>query len=156
MNILGIVKEDFLQYKKPSMFIIFPKCTMKCEKDCGEKCCQNRSLLNQPLITISKEIIINDYLKDTITKAVVFGGMEPLDSFSEIIEFIDAFRKVCNDDIVIYSGYYESEIQQKITELKKYQNIILKVGRYIPHSSPVQDPLLGITLASNNQYAIRL
>lgn len=39
MKIKGIVFEDFLNYKKPSLFIIFPYCSFKCDKDCGLKVC---------------------------------------------------------------------------------------------------------------------
>lgn len=34
--------------------------------------------------------------------------------------------------------------------------IIIKFGRYVPGSVPIQDPVLGVTLASSNQYAERL
>ena len=32
-----IVPTDFLNYKKPSMYIAFPFCSFKCEKECGIK-----------------------------------------------------------------------------------------------------------------------
>lgn len=35
MIVKEIIIEDFLQYKKPVMFILMPKCTFKCEKECG-------------------------------------------------------------------------------------------------------------------------
>ena len=37
MRIKFLVDEDFVNYKKPSMFIGFPSCTWKCEKECGQK-----------------------------------------------------------------------------------------------------------------------
>ena len=40
MRIKFLVDEDFVNYKKPSMFIGFPNCTWKCEKECGQKMCQ--------------------------------------------------------------------------------------------------------------------
>ena len=44
MKIKGIIAEDFVNYKKPSMFIGFPTCTWKCEKECGIEMCQNKGL----------------------------------------------------------------------------------------------------------------
>jgi len=45
MIIKDIVMEDFVNYKKPSMFIITSTCTFKCEKECGKKICQNSSIV---------------------------------------------------------------------------------------------------------------
>ena len=39
MLIKGIIDEDFLNYKKPSMVIAFPHCSFKCEKELGKKVC---------------------------------------------------------------------------------------------------------------------
>lgn len=33
MNIKFLIDEDFLNYKKASMFIGFPNCSLKCDKD---------------------------------------------------------------------------------------------------------------------------
>jgi len=35
MKIVNLIDEDFCQYKKPSMFIGMPKCSFKCDKECG-------------------------------------------------------------------------------------------------------------------------
>ena len=37
IKIRGINFEDFINYKKPSIFIAFPFCSFKCEKDCGKQ-----------------------------------------------------------------------------------------------------------------------
>ena len=37
--------------------------------------------------------------------------------------------------------------------LKKYKNIIIKFGRYIPNRPKKYDNILGIDLVSDNQYA---
>jgi hypothetical protein len=39
MVIKGIVDEDFVNYKKPSMFIIMPYCDFKCDKEAGCSIC---------------------------------------------------------------------------------------------------------------------
>ena len=55
MIIKGIISEDFVNYKKPSLVIEFPYCDFKCEKECGELVCQNNTLVRLPDIEISIE-----------------------------------------------------------------------------------------------------
>ena len=80
-----------------------------------------------------------------------------MDSWDDMVSLIDEFRKYTEDDIVVYTGYTIDEICKRTYWLgNKYQNIILKVGRFIPDQSPHYDDVLGINLASNNQYAVRI
>ena len=58
-----------------------------------------------------------------------------------------------SDTIVIYTGYYPSEIGDKLKKLFKFKNIIIKFGRFIPNDTPRHDNILGVTLASSNQFA---
>lgn len=153
MIIKGLMDENFQDYKLPSMYIAFPSCTFKCEKDCGKFICANRALAEEPGIEVSAEQLVERYLKNPITHAVVLGGLEPFDSFDFVLEFIDSLRRECEDDVVIYSGYKEEEIQDKIKELLRYKNIIVKFGRFIPDDEPIFDKILEVTLASKNQYA---
>lgn len=153
MIVKQVKDEDFVNYKKPSMFIGFPTCTFKCEKECGEHCCQNSALAQANGIEVSINSLIERYINNPITKAVVCGGLEPFDSWEDLQSFIWNFRYWCSDDIVIYTGYKEEEIQDKLNWLKSYGSIIVKFGRYIPNQESHYDELLGIKLASNNQYA---
>lgn len=156
MKIKGIVFEDFLNYKKPSLFIIFPYCNFKCDKDCGLKVCQNSSLAKEKEIEYSIDKIVNNYIKNDITKAIVCGGLEPMDSFDDLKELVSALRVKTNDDIVIYTGYREEEIEDKANDLKQFANIIIKFGRYIPNDKEYYNDILGINLASRNQYARKI
>ena len=88
MIIKQLVDEDFVNYKKPSMFIAFPSCTFKCEKECGQKMCQNSSLVKSPNLNISISSLVERYMNNPITKAVVCGGLEPFDSWEELKCFI--------------------------------------------------------------------
>jgi hypothetical protein len=153
MNIVQLIDEDFVNYKKASMVIGFPKCTFKCDKECGQKVCQNSELANSKTIDISIEKLVNRYIENEITNSVVLQGLEPFDSFDDLLDFIDVFRNHTNDDIVIYTGYNEDEIEEKIKYLQEYKNIIVKFGRFIPDKESKYDELLGINLASPNQYA---
>lgn len=156
MKVKGIVFEDFLNYKKPSLFIIFPYCNFKCDKDCGLKVCQNSSLAKEKEIEYSIDKIVNNYIENDITKAIVCGGLEPMDSFDDLKGLVGALRIKTNDDIVIYTGYREEEIEDKANDLKQFANIIIKFGRYIPNDKEYYNDILGINLASRNQYAKKI
>ena len=58
MVIKQLLDEDFVNYKKPSMFIGFPSCTWKCDRECGKKVCQNGTLATTPNIEIGVDTII--------------------------------------------------------------------------------------------------
>ena len=153
MKLLGIIEEDFVNYKKSAMTLEFPHCTFKCNKGHKKPVCQNYHLRNSETLDIDSKVIINKYLKNPITEAIVMQGLEPFDSFDDLMKFIDDFRQVCQDDIVIYSGYNEDEIKFELECLKTYDNIIVKFGRYLPNSKPTFDSILEVTLQSSNQYA---
>ena len=152
MKIKGLITEDFVNYKKASMTIIFPYCTFKC----GEDYCQNSPLTKSPIIDISINDLVNRYNNNPITEAVVMQGLEPFDSWSDLKEFVKKLREYNNDDIVIYTGYNKDEVIKYIKELSVYPNIIVKFGRYIPNQEKHYDDVLGVYLASNNQYAERI
>lgn len=158
MLIKNIIDEDFTNYKKCSMFVGFPSCTFKCEKEPGGICgmCQNAELIKAESIECSTESIVSRYLNNPISHAIVCGGLEPFDSFQDLLELVKTFRNRSEDDIVIYTGYYANEISDKLLKLSEFQNIIIKFGRFIPNQEKHFDEILGIYLASDNQYAERL
>jgi hypothetical protein len=156
MKIIDLIDEDFINYKKPSLFLALPFCTFKCEKECGIQCCQNSSLAKQPIIEIPTEKLVQRYLENPISESVVMGGMEPLDSFEDVIEFVSVLRRHAEDPIILYTGYYKSEIEDKIVQLQKFPNIIVKFGRFKPNEPHHIDPILGVELASTNQYAEKI
>ena len=86
----------------------------------------------------------------------MFGGLEPLDQLQELLNLIGMFRCYTNDDIVIYTGYTEEEIKEQVGLLSQYTNIIIKFGRFVPDQESHYDNVLGIKLASPNQYARKI
>lgn len=76
-----------------------------------------------------------------------------MDSWEDLQTFVMNFRYYTPDDIVIYTGYMEEEIKDKVKWLSLYENIIIKFGRYIPNQEHHFDELLGVELVSPNQYA---
>ena len=109
MLIKGIVDEDFINYKLPSMYIATAACSFKCDKEYGTKICQNSVLAQQPSHIIDNQLIVDRYLKNDITKAIVFGGLEPFDLCWDLVVLIGLFRSSTKDDIVIYTGYTKEE-----------------------------------------------
>lgn len=154
MVIKTLVDEDIVNFKKMSMFIGFPYCDWKCERECGQSVCQNSELANAKNITVDIDELIARYLNNPLTNAVVCGGLEPIDTWGYLKEFITKFREKSSDDIVIYTGYYESEIKRKLDQLKKIKGgrLIIKFGRFIPGRESYFSEILGVTLASDNQY----
>lgn len=164
MQVKGIIDEDFVNYKKPSMVIMCPTCSFKCDKECGEQVCQNSALATSPDIQIDNFSIVDRYLKNPITKAIVFSGLEPFDSFEDMYSIIYALRqRNCTDDVVIYTGYNLNEISAMkradgvccIDSLVLLRPLVVKYGRYKPDREIRYDEILGVNLASDNQFAIR-
>ena len=158
MIIKELKDEDFVNYKKPSMFIGFPTCSFKCCKEGNFpiEVCQNCNLMKSNNINIDAKQIVYRYLSNPITSAIVFGGMEPMDSWNDLSDLVDNLRQKTDDDIVIYTGFYKSEIEEKINYLKQYKNIIIKFGRYKQGNYKHYDDVLGVWLASDNQKAERI
>lgn len=156
MKLKGIITEDFINYKLPSLFLISSTCNWKCCIEQGRdiSLCQNSPLAQQKTLDISPKKIYNMYITNPITEAIVIGGLEPIDQIDEVIEIIDYFRKNGEfSPFVIYTGYYPNEIPNALNRLKNYNHIIIKFGRFIPNSPHRYDNVLGVELASNNQYA---
>jgi len=161
IKLRGVVAEDFCNYKVPAMFLITSYCDFKCCHEGGfsETVCQNEPLIRDTEVKeFSIDTIIKAYINNPITKAIVFGGMEPMKQFAEVKEFIHSLRFMYNnfDPVVIYTGYYPEEIADKLAILSKFDNIIMKFGRYKPGDEPHYDDVLGIYLVSDNQFAEQL
>ena len=155
MKIKYIKDEDFVNYKKSSMVIGLGTCDWKCCRDANIPItvCQNCDLALQKDIDMNIEKIYNRYKQNNITNSIVIGGLEPFTQFNDVLNLITYFRtNNCNDDIVIYTGYYEYELQSQIEQLSKYNNIIIKFGRFKPNEQLHYDDILGVNLISNNQY----
>lgn len=160
MKIKTIVDEDFVNYGTPSMFVGTSTCGGKCCIEAGVpiSTCQNDSWRSCSVMDIDDDVIIRRYLQNYITSAIVFGGLEPFEQYDEVLSFITKLRNhyLCNDTVVIYTGYNENEIHDEVAELSMLQNIVIKFGRFVPNASKRFDTVLGVWLASDNQYAVRI
>lgn len=168
MKIRGITDECFSDYKYPTFYIVFPYCSFKCDKENGCKLCQNSQLINEPIIHINAGELIARYQRNPITKGIVLGGLEPFDSEDDLMEFLIYARSVSKitDPIIIYTGYTKEELEagqwgsyvdlplhRVIWDFIKEMGVIIKFGRFRPNEESHYDEILGVNLASNNQYA---
>lgn len=149
MLLSGFVEENFTDYKYPTMTIGFPNCTFKCGEWCQNYCLKNSKRIEYPLIKL-----VDRYLKNDLTQGIVCAGLEPFDDFNALYALIDCFRARTEDVIIIYTGYNKDEIKLYVEELqKRFSNIIVKFGRFIPNCESHYDEVLGVELKSPNQYA---
>ena len=158
ITVKGIVDEDFVNYKVPSMTIMFPYCDFKCEIN-GSNFCHNSSLVTEPNIIISAKDLYERYINNPISEAIVCQGLEPFDSWKELNGLLNYFRiqEGCFDPFVIYTGYTKKEILDEINYIQlMYSNVIIKFGRFIPDEEKHFDRVLGVMLASDNQYAEKI
>ena len=120
--------------------------------------CQNSSLAQSPSIEIGIKTIVHRYVNNPITSAIVIGGLEPFDSEDDLVILIAYLRVATQDDIVIYTGYTKEEIKSReiYKQLLRFPNIIIKFGRYIPDQQKHYDETLGVYLASDNQYGVKI
>ena len=157
MRVKYIETERYQDYKVPSMYIGCIQCNGKCcvEANIPITVCINDSLRKSKIFEIDDDKTIKKYLSNPITEAIVFGGLEPFEQFEEMFSFIKKLRNEynCLDSVIIYTGYNEDEIAGYLDELKQFKNIIVKFGRFVPDKPHVFDEILGVELASDNQYA---
>ena len=158
MKIKYFINQDIVNYKKVSMFIGTSFCDFKCCKQIGEDIClcQNSQISKSEWVQVPNDNIINQYLNNPLSESIVFGGLQPMLQFEEVYDIISKLRKHVDDVIVIYTGYYKEQIEDKIERLKQFKNIIVKFGRFIPNGEKHYDQILGVYLANKQQYAEKI
>lgn len=159
IKLLNINPNDFVNNKKGTFSLGFGVfCTFKCCKENPQICqnfnCSSQDLYNTSISTVCKQYEENRELISCIT----INGLEPLDNLKEVLWFIQKFREKSTDDIFLWTGYTKEECEPLIYLIKKmnWVNIIIKFGRYIPNSLSRFDEILGVKLASDNQYAEKI
>ena len=163
MKLIDIVDYDIVNYKEPSMFLIFTACkNFKCEKENNEDC-PNGSLKDMKKVEVSAESVFQRYDKQKLTRAIVCGGLDPFDTPEDLIELVKTLQEHgFSDDLVVYTGYNigESENEDILYSLYKEKpcfDLVVKFGRYLKKlNCSIYCEELGINLASSNQFAIKL
>ena len=133
-------------------------CDWKCELEGTlTKCaCQNSHLARLPNYDLTYADIIDIYSKYDTVSALIFAGLEPLLQLTDVLGLIEVFREDFSDPVIIYTGYNKDEIFEALESLSEYSDIYMKFGRYIAGHKPHRDPLVGVELASDNQYFEKL
>ena len=155
MRIKGIQLEDFVNYKLPSLFLASAYCDFKCcrEQHLDTGICQNAPLAQAPTQDVPDTVLYEKFSANPITTAVVIGGMEPFLQIDEVESLLSLFReKGDHSPFILYTGYYPEEVSEHLARLRKYGNVIVKFGRYIPGRPERHDGVLGVTLSSDNQF----
>ena len=92
MRLKGIIDYDCNNYKEPTLTLEFPYCDFKCDKLNGCPVCQNAPLARERDIDISGDRIWKLYSENPLTKAFCFQGLEPFDSFMDLMDLIIFIR----------------------------------------------------------------
>lgn len=158
IKVKGIITEDTVNYKKISLTLMFGKCDFKCDRENGVQLCQNWELAAAPDKTVLINGLMRNYINNPLTEAIVVQGLEPFDSLIDLYTVAAALQDFnITDDFVVYTGYNRDEVKSKLKPLYNVPgHLIVKWGRYIPNQKPHYDPVLGVYLASDNQYGEQL
>ena len=69
MKLKGIIDYDTVNYKEPTLTLLFNYCDFKCDKLNKCRICQNSALAQEPDIEVSGETIWKMFSENTLTKA---------------------------------------------------------------------------------------
>ena len=83
MKLVNLIQEDFTNYKKPSLFLGFPKCSGKCNILNGKIVCQNEALRNAEKVEISANEIVELYTKNNITNDIKIDNLFKYNEWNE-------------------------------------------------------------------------
>lgn len=149
MLVKTILPEDYVNYKKPALFISSSRCDGNCPN------CQNQFLKDQTTLNIDNKRLVKLFIDNPLTEAIVLAGLDPFASFEDTLEFYKELRKESpTTTVVIYTGQYPTQLEREINSLVSIGGpLIIKFGDYREGDKPHFDELLGIELASDNQYA---
>lgn len=158
ISVFGIQTADCINNKEITFNIASGvSCSFKC---CPEhpEICQNNPLCSQPIVPANIKALVNKYREQELATCITFQGLEPLDTLSELMWFIWYLRHYTDDPVFIWTGYTEEEIQSLIELIHRmnFCNIYIKVGRFVPNQPSHIDPILGVALASPNQYCKKI
>lgn len=165
MILIDVKTDNITDYKKTSLLIAFPYCTGKC------KGCQNEHLrLSNTAISVSAKNIAKLYDNVQSNKAIVMAGLEPFDSFADVLDIISTVGKHSKRscDFVVYTGYNEQEykkrFEKKLVQMFKedympYHKdgcLIVKIGRYDNEDREAwYNNTLGVDLINKSQFTIQ-
>lgn len=149
IKVRSLVDEDTGHYKETSFFIETSLAPLSLDEGF------NFSMKVARLLSWN---LISHYMDNPLMTAIVFKGDEPFQQYEGIFHFIKLLRedRFCMDTVVIYSDLSRADIHEEVERLKIFPNIIVKFEPHIREYPPYFDNLLGATLSSDNQYALKI
>lgn len=172
MKIKGIKPDDYTNYRDPegwsSLFVGMGTCDWKCCISAGVpiETCQNSELAKAPIVELDARDLLRRYAWES--GSVVVGGLEPFNDMGSLKELATAYKNFVSylnnetelDKFVIYTGYNPDEVISRVEEIynivKDKLTLIVKFGRFVPGQKPHLDDVLGVELASDNQFAKKI
>lgn len=169
MKLKAIKPNDYTNYHDPegwsSLFVGMGVCDWKCciAANIPIETCQNSELAKAPVVEMDAETLIRTYIGES--GSVVVGGLEPFNDMASLKELAKAYSETVSylgentqfDKFVVYTGYKPDEIITLVEQIydivKTKLTFIVKFGRFVPNQTPHFDDVLGVDLASDNQYA---
>lgn len=146
MLIQNIIHNESVSYKRPVMRIELPSS-------------EGVNLhINEISAVVADGDIIKSYLFNEFTEAIYIVG-DLIIQFSEIFNFIAKLRNdfYCDDDVIIFTEYHETNLNYVLNALRMFRNIIVRFrGDSAAKYSVIHyDAVLGIYIP-DNQYARRI
>ena len=172
MRIKAIKADDYTNYRDPegwsSLFVGMGTCDWKCCIAAGipVDTCQNSALAKAPVVELDATDLLKRYAWES--GSVVVGGLEPFNDMESLKELARAYKNFVNylhgeeefDKLVIYTGYNPDEVITHVEEIynivKDKLTLIVKFGRFVPGQKTHLDEVLGVELASDNQFAKKI
>lgn len=163
MRVRKLLTERYQDYRLPCMYLAACFCDWKCCPD-TPYVCQNHPVAQMPVTDIPDDEILDRYEENPITEAIVIAGLEPLLQVREVVNLIRcASERGIRTTFVIYTGYTKKEVRfigffdaLKAAGIGDGIGVIMKYGRYVQDQQPHFDEVLGVELASGNQYAEKI
>ncbi|MCL1987368.1 MAG: radical SAM protein [Firmicutes bacterium] len=106
----------------------------------------DKNIPNAQLLGFVRDV----FAKNTVDGITISGG-DPLEQADELLEFLVELNKIGEkvSDILIYTGYTLSELQQILTaeqlEILQKNVAVLIDGKYVDELNDSQSPLIGST-----------
>ena len=134
MQLKKIEETKTLYNNELSLYLIASSCKWKC------KICPNAHYSRFETVDIPNTDILQKFKSDDNLKAIVIGGLEPMDQMNDLRGFIFDARKFFEPGdrpkIVIYTGYEMDELNKMhysglASELMQYGNAMVIAGRNI-------------------------
>lgn len=100
-----------------------------------------------------EEEIIRQIKSNPVNRGIILAGLEWSEQPDELVALVQCARRN-NLDIMVYSGYTETEFFARVPELSRGTDMFFKFGKYDASKTSDDYYRFGVKLASTNQVII--